>query len=493
MKSVFNRERTMRIAIQSLCLVLAGLVSPLSSAFDSGSSGADGALTPSVDTEIQLPADGILEYTSIDIPAGITVTFSKNALNTPVTLLVSGDATIHGTIDVSGSDAPPSAGAGDGNLGDDGLPGEGGPGGFDGGRGGMADDSTEAGSPRIAQAGIGPGGGLPTTSYLGRDDCFGSGGSFGTSGEISWSLCSGQPGAIYGNEDLLPLIGGSGGSGGGGRQSTGGSGGGGGGGALLLAVSGTLTIADGGQIVADGGDSGDVGHDDDLDAGGRVGGGGSGGAIRLVATNLGGVGALSARGGRTGTYDGSNWANSYGGKGRIRLEADSFTFNGSSNPAYSVAQPGPLVISGVPTIRIASVAGMAAPAEPTGHGDIVLPSDAPNPVSVGLETTNVPVGNTVSVTVTPPSGHPVSVVSTALQGSEANATATASVDIPDGPSVLLATLSFSTTETQSMALSRFTGGEPVARVELASSMSGTARTRLITDSGRSVIVPDPMH
>lgn len=480
----------MRSVFQVLFVVVLGLVSQTTFAFDSGSSGADGALTPAVDTEVQLPADGILEYTSIDIPAGISVTFSKNALNTPVTLLVSGDATINGTIDVSGSDAPASAGAGDGNLGDDGLPGEGGPGGFDGGRGGMADDSTGADSPRIAQAGIGPGGGFPTISYLDNISCHGSGGSFGTLGTVSWSSCNGAPGPTYGNDDLLPLVGGSGGSGGGGRQSTGGSGGGGGGGALLIAVSGTLTIAGGGEIVANGGRSGDVGHDNSLSSGGRVGGGGSGGGIRLIATNLAGSGSVSATGGRMGAYNGYSW-NEYGGKGRIRLEAENFTFSGASNPAYSLAEPGQLVISGMPTIRIASVAGTAAPAEPSGHGDIVLPSDAPNPVEVGLETTNVPVGNTITVTVSPPRGHPFSVVSSALQGSEANATATASVDIPDGPSVLLATLSFSTTQQQSTALSRFTGGEPVVRVELASSMNGEARTRLITESGRSVIVPKP--
>lgn len=480
----------MRIAPRGLCVVALAFVSQPIFAFDSGSSGADGALNPSVDTEIQLPADGVLEYTSIDIPAGISVTFAKNALNTPVTLLVSGDATINGTIDVSGSDAPPSAGAGDGNLGDDGLPGEGGPGGFDGGRGGLAHDSTAGDSPRIAQAGIGPGGGLPTISYLGRDDCHGSGGSFGTQGEISWSSCNGQPGPLYGNDDLLPLIGGSGGSGGGGRQSTGGSGGGGGGGALLIAVTGTLTIADGAEILATGGRSGDVGHDGGFDNGGRVGGGGSGGGIRLVATNLGGTGTILAEGGKTGEYNDYN-RNQYGGKGRIRLEAENFTFNGSSNPAYSLAEPGQLVISGVPTIRIANVGGQDAPSEPSGYGDIVLASDAPNPVDIVLETTDVPVGNTVSVTVTPPNGHPYSVTSSALQGSEANASATASVDIPDGPSVLLATLSFSTTEQQSLALSRFTGGEPVVRVEMASSMTGETRTRLVTESGRAIIVPEP--
>lgn len=469
-----------------LFLVSAGSVF----AFDSGSNGADGVLNPTVDTEVPLPPDGVLNYTEIDIPAGITVSFAPNALNTPVTLLVSGDATINGTIDVSGSDAPPSAGAGDGNLGDDGLSGEGGPGGFDGGRGGIAHDSTASDSPRIAQAGVGPGGGRPSTGRLNNDNCRAGAGSFGTQGDY-YDYCSVPVAPTYGNEDLLPLIGGSGGAGGAGRQSTGGSGGGGGGGALLLAVSGTLTMAGDGRIVADGGDSGDLGHDDGADAGGRMGGPGSGGAIRLIASTLDGEGSLSASGGRSGLNNGSQQEYLDGGKGRIRLEAENFTFNGSSDPAFSLAEPGDLVIGGMPTIRIASVGGVAAPTEPSGYGDIVLPSDAPNPVEVGLETANVPVGNTVSVIVNPPGGHPVTVTSTALQGTEANATATASIDLPDGPSVLLATLSFSTSEAQGLALSRFTGGEPVVRVELAHNAQGANQTRLITESGRTVLMPSP--
>ena len=32
-------------------------------AFESGSTGSDGALVPNVDTEVALPADGILNYT----------------------------------------------------------------------------------------------------------------------------------------------------------------------------------------------------------------------------------------------------------------------------------------------------------------------------------------------------------------------------------------------------------------------------------------------
>jgi hypothetical protein len=55
-------------------------------AFDSGSTGADGALTPTVNTEVPLPESGTLNYTSINIPDGVRVTFRPNASNTPVTL-----------------------------------------------------------------------------------------------------------------------------------------------------------------------------------------------------------------------------------------------------------------------------------------------------------------------------------------------------------------------------------------------------------------------
>jgi hypothetical protein len=40
-------------------------------------------------------------------------------------------------------------------------------------------------------------------------------------------------------------------------------------------------------------------------------------------------------------------------------------------------------------------------------------------------------------------------------------------------------------------LSRFTGGEPVVHVEMVSSMTGETRTRLVTESGRAIIVPEP--
>ena len=459
-------------------------------AFDSGSTGADGVFSPTVDTELALPGDGIFNFTEVTIPDGVTVTFTPNTLNTPVTILVSGDATIDGVIDVSGLTAAPSVGAGDGNVGDDGLPGRGGPGGFAGGRGGPPDQSDADGGPRMAQSGLGPGGGIASTTDLFRGSCYGSGGSFSTAGEITSSCSPNNFAEVYGNEDLLPLVGGSGGSGGHGGEGTTGSGGGGGGGALLMAVSDTLLVN--GQILADGGFGGDLGHNGNLNEFGTVGGGGSGGGIRLVASIIDGEGSISALGGSAGSYDNFRPSSADGGDGRIRIEAENILFSELTDPPFTSAEPGELLISGLPEIRITSVAGVAAPASPTGNADIILPGDTPNPVEVVIESLNVPLGNTLTVILTPPAGEPVETISTALQGSDPNGVATASVNLPDGGSVLLATLSFSVADSQQrFSLSRYTNGEPVVHVQLAASMTGESQTILTTETGRTVVVPQP--
>ena len=58
--------------------------------FSSGSTGADGAFNPTSNTTLTLPATGVFNFTTITIPAGVTVTFTKNAANTPVVLLATG-------------------------------------------------------------------------------------------------------------------------------------------------------------------------------------------------------------------------------------------------------------------------------------------------------------------------------------------------------------------------------------------------------------------
>jgi hypothetical protein len=92
-----------------LMLPLAGTASVASGGtFNSGSTGANGAFNPSCTptpctVTVTLPSSGTFNYTTGNIPAGVTVKYTKNAANTPVTLLFTGNVTIAGTLDLSGS------------------------------------------------------------------------------------------------------------------------------------------------------------------------------------------------------------------------------------------------------------------------------------------------------------------------------------------------------------------------------------------------------
>ena len=122
----------------SHALIMAFAFVPVTSAlaaFVSGSTGADGAFSPTVNTVVTLPPDGIFNYTTVNIPVGVTVTFRKNVTNTPLVMLATGNVTVAGTLQLSGTNSTNVGAAGDGNLGDDGQPGVGGPGGYDGGIG----------------------------------------------------------------------------------------------------------------------------------------------------------------------------------------------------------------------------------------------------------------------------------------------------------------------------------------------------------------------
>ena len=473
-------------------------------AYDSGSTEVDGSFTPVVNTELMLPADGIFNFSNVDIPAGVTVTFAKNAANTPVILLASGNVNIDGSINVTGGKSADVGSAGDGNSGDDGLPGVGGPGGFNGGQPGIPGDI--AGS-----AGLGPGGGNPAMINITNDQlnfggrgCGGEGGSFTDSGKDSRVLSSSDTrycnlvaqakGSLpYGSSTLLPLIGGSGGGGASGGEAFSGSGGGGGGGALLIAASGTVTIV--GSINANGGDSG---ASNGGQAGGS-GGGGAGGAIRVIATTIEGNGAVTANGGLAGSAfgtAGSAVSFSVGGEGsvgRIRFEAETFTRTAATTPAFTFAQPDEIFLAGMPALSITSVAGVTAPAVPTGNSDIVLPEVTPNPVTVIFATTGVPLGNTVTLRVIPSRGETVTAVSSAISGTEASGTATASIDIPSGPSTLAAEISYTVTVAMGEDLSRYTDGVMVASVRLTEDAINGAQTTLITVDGKEHVISSALN
>jgi hypothetical protein len=338
-----------------LFLASVGLAGNLKAQFSSGSTGALGALNPTGSITIPLPPDGILNYTTINIPESVSVSFAKNARNTPVYLLATGDVSINGYIDVSGI----------GNNGP--LPGEGGPGGFGGGQAALA-------AGESAGAGQGPGGGKPGT-YDNAAAGVGSGAYRTTpSGQ------SAGKGATYGSRLLIPLIGGSGGGGCTGPQFFGG---GGGGGAILIASNTKITFGFSGYINANGG-------------GGGAYGGGSGGAIRLVASTV-------AGNSRTGLL-----VNGAGGGGEGRTRVDCLDRAGLSLPGVQsfgnvmVVFPNPL-----PTLSIIKAAGTDIAEGATNPVTVFLPSGTPASQSVTVRAKNFGGSVPVRVALIPEVGDPL--------------------------------------------------------------------------------------
>ncbi|MEX0332449.1 MAG: kelch repeat-containing protein [Puniceicoccaceae bacterium] len=307
---------------------------------------------------------GIYNFTTIDVPANVTVIFTKNAANTPVVWLATGNVTIDGVVNVSGQNGFATT------L--DLEVAEGGPGGFDGGLGGIAfnNSGSYAGSP-----GQGPGGGTAGTSPF--DNSLDSGG---------W----GTHYNTYGNNFIIPLIGGSGGGGTPSIETENGSGGGGGGGAILIASSRDIILN--GEIRAKGGNRiyDNSGTIDDYS------GIGSGGAVKLVADRLLGTGFIDVRGG-----------DNNGGVhlGRIRLEAyerplENNAHTNEPSSSSPVAENFAAFLASQPSLSISSVDGEAVSQPPSGSTatpDVVFSNGGT--VNVVVEGSNVPDGTSITVTV----------------------------------------------------------------------------------------------
>src|SRR5262249_26495949 len=220
-----------------------------------------------------------------------TVRLLATHLPGPVFWRASGAVQIDGTIDLNGEAGQPMSGTSGSRS-----PSVPGAGGYPGGVGSFG----FSGFP--AQPGAGPGGGGISNGG------FGIGAGAGHAGRGG----GGTGGQAYGNDFLVPLLGGSGG--GGGTNQGGGAGGGG----LLIASSISITIQ--GTITAQGG-------------GNFPGGFGSGGAIHLLAPLISGAGTLRAP--ANFTAGGGN----DGAPGRIRLEAFQHAFTGTTDPTPKRATP----------------------------------------------------------------------------------------------------------------------------------------------------------
>lgn len=476
--SLLNQQIKQRLKIQIALFALAVFCSPgqvfAQNEFNSGSTGADGELAPTSNVTLQLPESGVFNFTNVNIPSGVTVTFTPNSQNTPVTLLASGNVTIAGTIVLTGETGLST-----------GVGGKGGPGGAKGGNGGLLVDNF------TGTAGEGPGGGYGGASLgTGLTGTSGGGGggyaALGNNATGNYAVAPyGVGGPAYGTSSLLPLIGGSGG-GGGGSDSSGyrGGAGGGGGGAIVIASSGTITLS--GSISARGGNGANVYK-------GGAGGAGSGGAIRLIANTITGTGSLDVRGGTQGFITHSGSSGGAGGKGFIRTETyDYSSFNPNTNTvALNITLPNPVTAPSNPQIRIASIAGVPTPLNPKASlqstPDIVLPGSLSNPAEVVIEAANVPVDSVVQVTVTPPIGSRTVFQSTALSGTESSSTATASINLPSGMSVITVTLTINLQVAKLKPI--YINGEKVNSIELAANLGGESETVYITNSGKRLKFP----
>jgi len=175
--------------------------------------------------------------------------------------------------------------------------------------------------------------------------------------------------------------------------------------------------------------------------------------------------------------------------GRIRLEAASLTFSGSTSPlAHTSAVPQPAFPdTGQPLLAIASVNGLAAPASPAGSmlgvPDILLPAGTPGPVTVVLTAANIPPGTTVQLTAAPQSG-PKNTGTCALFESAGGLTCTATVTISTTQTtVLTATATFPLVAGGGGPL--YADGEEIRWVRVASAGAVT----YLTGRGREVPAP----
>jgi hypothetical protein len=324
------------------------------------SDGSDGAFAPAADMVL---SSGIHHFTTIDIPAGVTIRASGNGV---LELYARGPVLIEGTIDVSGGQGgrngpggsygqggggetgtgvegpmgiagvcQPGGGGGIGPIGLDGTgtcgaggARGGGAGGGNGGGGGGGGPAGGAGGGAGGQLGgdgasvPGSTGGVGTTGG-GQGGELGMGAYSGTDGNtFCCDSTSGGGGGSIGMAAILDLAmtttfgTGSGGGGGGGRNwvsnSASGLGGGGGGGALRIASAVSIEIGPDAQLLARGGGT------PSTSSFAGTGGAGSGGAIYLSAPALTVLGFFDTRGG-TGGNGRNNGDGGDGGLGRIRF------------------------------------------------------------------------------------------------------------------------------------------------------------------------------
>lgn len=278
--------------------------------------GNEGAFHATSNTTI---TSGVHNYSSFIIDTGVTVTTTGT---TPLEIYVSGTATIHGVLTVSGANGNDGVTYTSGGNGAIGVAG--------GGNGGSGTYSSSLGG-LIATPGTGSG----AVNNQGDGWSGGGGAGYASVGASSGGV-GGFGGPTYGDVQISTMDAGSGGGGGSGGYECG-AGGGGAGGGIIRLYANTLLITGTGSITANGGNGGSDGAGN---CGG--GGGGSGGSLLIGAFTLTNDGVISANGGVGGAsaVSGSPYfgTGGNGSEGRIRI-AGTVLGNGTITPVIGFQGP----------------------------------------------------------------------------------------------------------------------------------------------------------
>jgi hypothetical protein len=426
------------------------------------------------------PTNGVYEFQSFTLPVhtgnnGRYLVIVGASPNTPLSILSQGDITFSAPTACCDATAifinglPGKNPAGGSSAGFSMAGGKGGPGGFDGGASGN-------------------GGATPSNGNAG----------FGTSGGAGGATNAATVAGLHGvgaaagplNPSLSPLSGGAGGGGAAGIASGaltcgvntvgwGGGSAGGGGGALLLAATGKVTLAGASAIYAYGG----AGGSNPGSGCGLYGGGGAGGSVRIVATEFTGTGTIWVGGGAR--PDGPRASGGF-----VRIEASINTYAGTIDSAAGgsfLSFPTAPIPANLPTLRITSVAGTAAPQNPKAgllSPDITFANAISTPITVQVAASNVPLTTPVNIKVVPAVGSPVSTTTGGLSGTVASSSASALVTLPPGAGVVTASATFNVSGQQALLNSLpLIDGERPTQVEVVAEADGRSRTYLIAKSG----------
>ena len=133
-----------------------------------------------------------------------------------------------------------------------------------------------------------------------------------------------------------------------------------------------------------------------------------------------------------------------GGVGRYLISTNANTFTGTMNGVgYSGHLALPPTTSGVASVNVTSINGVAVPANP--GGSIAFPDvtfGSAGAVKVNIAASNIPTGTVVNLTLVPENGSVVTATCAALTGTVASSTSTCSATFPAGSSLVYAIASW---------------------------------------------------